>query len=104
MAMMLSTRCRSALLILATATTAIPTAAQERPPQPPAQVESTPSAGATRPVRFAIQGLSSGLQVRVVPKPERAPEGASTASCTEDCVLKLQKGSYTLIASRADDH
>jgi hypothetical protein len=55
-------------------------------------------------VSFAIQGLSAGLQVRVVPKPERAPQSASPASCTEDCVLELQKGSYTVIASRGDDH
>jgi hypothetical protein len=98
------TRHLQALLALAAATIAIPAAAQDRPTEPPAQAQGTPSADATRPVSFAIQGLSSGSQVRVVPKPERAPEGASSASCTEDCVLKLQKGSYTLIASRADDH
>jgi hypothetical protein len=93
-----------ALLILAAATVAFPAPAQERPTEPAAQSQSTPSAKAPRPVRFAVQGLSSGLQVRVVPKPERAPEGASTASCAEDCILELQKGSYTVIASRGDDH
>jgi hypothetical protein len=92
-----------ALLALAAATIAIPAAAQERPREPPAEAQRTPSADATRPVRFAIQGLTPGLQVCVVPQPERAPEIASSASCTEDCVLKLQKGAYTLIASRGDD-
>ncbi|HMI86598.1 MAG TPA: hypothetical protein VK550_21040 [Polyangiaceae bacterium] len=55
-------------------------------------------------MRFAIDGLRPGLQVRVVPRSERAPEGVSPTSCTQDCELKLQKGAYTLIASRGDDH
>jgi hypothetical protein len=104
MSITISTRRRQALLVFAMTTAAIPATAQERPPEPPAEAQRTPSTNASRPVRFAIQGLSSGLQVRVVPKPEGAPESASTASCAEDCVLKLLKGSYTLIASRGDDH
>ncbi|HMJ13376.1 MAG TPA: hypothetical protein VK524_18285 [Polyangiaceae bacterium] len=53
---------------------------------------------------MAIDGLSPGLQVRVVPRSEGVPERVATASCTEDCELKLQKGAYTLIASRGDEH
>jgi hypothetical protein len=102
---------------------AIPAAAQDRPPEPrgeaqgapfvaqqrvsepPAEAQATPSAGATHPVKFAIDGLSPGLQVRIVPGSERGPDGAAKPTvCTEDCELELQKGTYTLIASRGDEH
>jgi hypothetical protein len=55
-------------------------------------------------VKLAIDGLAPGLQVRVVPRSERLPEGARAAACTEDCELELPKGTYTLVASRGDDH
>jgi hypothetical protein len=54
-------------------------------------------------VRFAIDGLDPGVEVRVVSRSERAPEGTRAASCTQDCELKLQKGAYTLVASRGDE-
>jgi hypothetical protein len=99
-----STR-RQSLLLLAAATAAIPAAAQERTPELRGEAQGTPSAGATRPVRLAIDGLTPGLQVRVEPRSERVPEGAAKAAvCAEDCELELQKGTYTLIASRGDEH
>jgi hypothetical protein len=55
-------------------------------------------------VRFAIDELDPGLEVRVVPRSERVPEATGVASCTQDCELKLQKGTYTLIAIRGDEH
>ena len=104
MAITLSTRLRQALLVVAGAITAIPAAAQERPPEPPGGAHGTPSTEATRPVRFAIDGLTPGLQVRVVSKSDGVRERASAGSCTQDCELELPKGAYTLIASRGDEH
>jgi hypothetical protein len=54
-------------------------------------------------VRFAIEGLDPGIEVRVVSKSERVPEGARAATCTQDCELKLQEGMYTLVATRGDE-
>ena len=122
MATLFSARHRQAHLVLAAATAAIPAAAQERAPEPPgeaqaappgsqqrpseppAEAQGTPLTDATRQVRLAIDGLSPGLQVRVVSRSEHAPEGARAASCTQDCELELPKGAYTLIASRGDEH
>jgi hypothetical protein len=55
-------------------------------------------------VRLAIDGLSPGSEVRVVAKSEQVPERTEAASCSQDCELKLPKGTYMLIASRGDEH
>jgi hypothetical protein len=109
------------LVVLAAATAAIPAAADERPPEPSggargapttaqersseaqAKTQATPSAHATPPLRFAIDDVDPGLEVRVVPRSERVSQGTGVASCTQDCELKLQKGAYTLIAIRGDE-
>ena len=83
-------------------TAAIPAAAQQQPSEPAAQTEGTPPTVAAGPLRLAIEGLTPGLQVRVLSRAEQSPEPSSGASCSQDCELELQEGAYTLMASRGD--
>ena len=88
-----------ALIVLSAMTAAVPALAEERPAEPPAGTHDAPSAQATPPLRLAFDGISPGSEVRVVSKSEGAP---ATASCSQDCELKLQKGEYTVIAIRGE--
>ena len=96
-------RHRQALVVLGAMTAAIPAAAQQQPSEPAAQAQGTHPPGATRALRLAIEGLTAGLQVRVLSRSKWPREGFSSASCSQDCELKLQEGAYTLMASRGDD-
>jgi hypothetical protein len=54
-------------------------------------------------VNLVIQGVSNGLQVRVLSKDEPlATEGTSANSCNQDSELRLPTGAYTLVASQGE--
>jgi hypothetical protein len=97
-------RHRLALVVVGAIAAPIPAAAQQPSSEPAAQAQGTSRTVATRPLRLAIKGLTPGSEVRVVSRSVETP-GASqpAASCSQDCELELQKGEYTLIASRGDD-
>jgi hypothetical protein len=79
-----------------------PAAAQERGPEPQLKSRDAKTAEPAAPaVDLKIEGVRNGLQIRVLPKDER-PEGGTSASCKEDCELKLPAGSYTLIATQVE--
>jgi hypothetical protein len=87
MAITSSIRRHRVLVVLVAATAALPAAAEEGPSEAKAKAHAAPSTDETRQVRFAVDELDPGLEVRVVPRAQHVPEGAGVASCTQDCEL-----------------
>jgi hypothetical protein len=93
------------LTMLAAGAVTFPAAAQERAPETPLKSRDAKTAEPAPPttVDLKIEGIRNGLQIRVLPKEEGpAPQGGTSTSCKEDCVVKLPAGSYTLIATQVE--
>ena len=97
------TRTLTLLAMLAAVTAAIPAAAEGQAPESRLPPQGAKPAETPVPsVNLVIQGVSNGLQVRVLSNERLAVEGASATACTQDCELKLPTGAYTLVASQGE--